>query len=303
MRYIDCDNCGTKYISLNETIKIDSKVYCNNCFQSNFADTNSLADKTVVKELDPTICASCSKDFGLVELKKISSYPVCGDCEVKIKNRTFPTWVKAFLAAIVIIVVVSFIWNWKYYTAYNDIQESYKSMNKDDVAAAVRLMNSAIEKVPEASDLKVLAAYFQGIEYLKNDRSADALIEFYKCRDKVTPDFDIDALIVQARIGAAFDRKDYQGFLDATQENLARDSSSAIALTSVASAYACIFADKGDEGARQNALLYLNRARMIDSTSDEMKDYYNKVEYRISSRKIISRKEFDKQFPNGWTQN
>lgn len=164
-------------------------------------------------------------------------------------------------------------------------------------------MKSASEKVPEVEDIKTISSYFNGIDLLTKDKSSEALKEFNKCKEKIPPDYDIKTLIMQARIGSAFDNKDYIGFLEASKENLELDTTLAVSFTSVASAYACLYANKGNEEDKYNSIKYLNRAKQIDSTSKEMTVYYNMVEYRIFSRKIIKREEFIKQFPNGWTKN
>jgi len=303
MRKIDCSICDNKEIALNDTIKIDGKVYCTNCFDANFSDQKELDNKLVEKDLDSTICSFCSKDFGELELNKISAYPICESCEITVKNKTFPTWVKGFFIGIIAIVVVSFIWNWKYYRAYLSIKKSNEFYQNGDFSNASLLMRSASETLPEVEDIKIVSSYFSGIDLLYRDKSAEALMEFEKYKDKMPDDFDINYLIIQARIGASFDNKDYEGFLKASKENLAFDTTLAISLTSVASAYACLYADNGFEEDKQNAVSYLNKAKQIDSTSNEMTVYYNMVEYRIDSRNIIRREEFIEQFPNGWTKN
>lgn len=303
MRKTDCGVCEKTDLPLNETIKIDGKTYCADCFQKNFSDQSQLEFRTVEKEADPTVCAFCEKDFGDVELNKISTYPACADCTADIKNRTFPTWVKAFFIGIVVIVVGAFFWNWKYYQAYNDIQKSNESFGMGDYATAAALMTSAGKKVPEVEDVETLAAYFRGISFLSADKGAEALAEFNKCAEKLPPEYNMKSMIAQASIGASFDKQDYQGFLSAAKDLLQIDSTVASTWSSVASAYACIYADKGDEKAKANALKYIERAKTIDSTSAEAKQYYNMIEYRLDSRKIIRREEFLQQFPNGWTKN
>ncbi|TWW08412.1 hypothetical protein E3A20_24600, partial [Planctomyces bekefii] len=294
--------CDKKDIPMNDTIKIDSKVHCSNCFETHFSDQNDLEGKLVEKEIDPTICSSCSKDFGNVELNKISTYPICSECETTIKNKTFPSWVKGFFIAILVIVVASFIWNWKFYSAYSDIKKSNTFFQNGDYSNATSLMRLASQKVPEVEDIKSISIYFNGIDLLSKDKCSEALKEFEKCKEKIPADYDINTLIIQAKIGSTFENKDYNGFLEASKENLDLDTTLAISLASVASAYACIYADKGKEDDKLNALKYLEKAKQIDSTSQEMKTYYNMLDYRIYSHKIIKREEFIKQFPNGWTK-
>lgn len=303
MKTLDCNICNNKNIPMNDTIKIDGIVHCNNCFEAHFPDQNNLEGKFVEREMDPTICSSCHKDFDNIELKKMSSFPICDECEVNIKNRTFPTWVKGFFVCILIIVLGSFFWNFKYFQAYLDIKKSNNFFEKEDYSNARILMSNASERLPEVEDLKTIASYYHGIELLSKDSSSEALMEFDKCKDKLPLDFNLHTLIVQARIGSSFDNKDYNAFLDATKENLELDTTLAISQASVASAYSCIYADNGNDTAKQNAFLYLKKAKAIDDTSQAMQEYYNMVEYRIETRKIIRREDFIKQFPNGWTKN
>lgn len=302
MRTADCSTCEKRAIPLNDTIKVDNQVYCESCFEKNFAHESRLKDKKIEREIDPTVCSSCSKDFGERELNKISAYPICPDCEISIKNKTFPVWVKGFFVAIIVIVVVSFAWNWKFYRAYNEIKESGVYFANGDYSNAASLMQSASEKVPEVEDLTTLASYYRGIDLLTKDKSAEALAEFERCKDKVPDDYNIENLIIQAKIGATFDSKDYDGFLAASLENLALDTTQALSLTAVASAYACLYADRGEEQDKQFSLSYLKKAKEIDSLSEEMKGYYNRIDHRLYSRTILTHEEFSKQFPNGWSK-
>lgn len=300
MKKTDCTVCNTKGIPVNDTVKIDGKVCCNNCLKTHYAEHGKLENHTVEKVPDPTVCASCHKDFGETELTKISVYPICPECETTIKNKTLPAWVKGFFVAILVIVIGSLFWNWKFYSAYLDIRDANQHFKNGDYANAALLMEAASVAVPEVEDIKTISSYFKGIKLLSEDNSSGALTEFEKCRDKLPQDYNLNNLLLQAKIGSTFDNKDYNGFLQATKENLVLDSLQATSLASVASAHACLYAQSGKEEDKLQALNYLSKARQIDSVSKEVKEYYNMIEYRLHSRKIIRRKEFQKQFPNGW---
>lgn len=195
------------------------------------------------------------------------------------------------------------MWNWKFYTAYNQILESNQSIEKGDYNKGSLLMNEASKKVPEIEDLHMLSDYYKGIDLLTKDKSIAALAIFEKYKDKLPPDYKIEDLIVQAKVGASFDKKDYQGFLEASKQSLNIDSTSAISFSTVASAYSCLYAEKGDINDKVNTEKYLAKARKIDNKTKENKEYYNLIEYRLSTRKLIKREDFVKQFPNGWTKN
>jgi len=302
MKHIQCDHCKKNAIPMNNSLQIDGYLYCNDCVEKLFSKKDSLNNKKVVQVLDPTVCSNCNSDFNETELNKISHYPVCKDCETKINNRTFPFWVKAFMSGIMVVVVLGFIWNWKYYNAYSNIKKANEYFQKADYSNAYKYMNSASEEVVEVDYLRTMASYFKGIYLLRNDKSSVALIEFEKCKGKVESDYNLNSLIIQARIGICFDKKDYTGFLKASNENLAIDTTQALSWAGVASAYACLYSQTGNEIFKFNATKYLEKATTIDSLSKELKDYSNMIEYRIYSKKILRREDFIKQFPTGWSK-
>lgn len=302
MKKTDCSLCNGS-IPVNDSIKVDNTTHCSSCFDATFTEENMLQNKVVTKEHDPTVCSFCQKDFDTTELEKISQYPICTDCIKDVKNKTFPLWVKGFFAAVLLLVAFSFFWNWKYYTAYKNIQTANELFQTGNFKEAGKEMAQASAIVPEVQDLEILSSYYNGIALLNEDKNVLAIKEFNKCKDALPPDYDVDYLLLQARIGVAFDSKDYEGFLANTKELMKKDSTSVYSCAAMASAYACIYVDKADEEAKKKAYDYLQRAKNIDSVSVEAKGYYSAIEYRIDSRKIIKREEFDKQFPNGWVKS
>lgn len=303
MRTTRCDICDKAQIPLNQTLKVNGKTYCENCLERDFPNERMLEHKEVQRDLDPTVCAFCNKDFGETELKKLSDYPVCDECEKNVQNKAFPGWVKAFCIGIGLIVIISFAWNWKFFNAYLNIREANDFFTKGDYANASLAMEAASEKVPKVEDLKTFSAYFKGIDFLSKDQSTEALHEFEKCKDKLSEDYAINNFIIQARMGSTFDHEDYPGFLQAAKDNLAIDTTLAVSYASVASAYACLYVDEGNEENKQNYQWYIHRAKEIDSTSQEILQYYDMLAYRVESKRIIQREQFIKEFPDGWNKN
>lgn len=302
MKKLVCSVCHEPDKPMDDTIKVEGHIFCIPCFDKHFTDESKLEGKQIEKELDPTICAKCTKDFGENELDKISIYPVCDDCKIEIKNSTFPTWVKAFLAAVAIITLTGFIWNWKFYTAYENINDLNVLVEEGDYTAAASLMTETSDIIPQVENVKILAAYYKGIDYLQKDESALAMAEFDICKSVLPPEYGARNMWQQAKIGVCFDNKDYQGFLDASLAIIEEDKSQPISLTAVSSAYACLYIDKNEEIYKQQSEAYLEHAKMIDDTSAEMKNYYNRIEHRLHSKTIITGEAFLEKFPNGWTK-
>lgn len=244
------------------------------------------------------VCAFCKTDFG-TPLNKISVYPICDNCSADLKKKIFPQWVKLFFGGVILLVIFSIFWNWRFFAAYNNLKKANIASSKSDVSNAAYFMTKAAEEVPETRDLVEMAAYFRGIEFLSKDKSALALAEFNKCTD-LGGDFHVNQLVLNAEVGAAYDKKDYPMFLKTSRAVLELDSTVAQSWAGVASAYACLYAQNGQDSLKQLSLQYLQKARKMDDTSAISKDYTGRILYRIDSKQIISRDQFLKKFPNGY---
>ena len=300
MKEVTCESCNREDVPQNETLKVDGTVYCGSCLEKKFPEKEDLKGKRIEKEYDPTICTNCSKDFGRKVLNKISNFPICEECEETIKNRSFPNWVKLFFVGVLAIVIFSFCWNWRFYSSYRNIKKTGIALQNADYAQAAKLMQTASEEVPEVEDVKVLAAYYNGLSLLVSDKSTEALQEFEKCQNKLPDDYNLYSYTLQAKMGSGFDQKDYNLFLSAAKDILKLDSLAAMPWASVASAYACLYAKTGADSLKVLSDRFINKAKTIDNTSKVMLDYYNRIDHRITTREILSGAEFMMRFPNGW---
>jgi hypothetical protein len=99
--------------------------------------------------------------------------------------------------------------------------------------------------------------------------------------------------------GAAFEAKDYDRFLAITQKEW-RDQPTPRMAAAVASALACKFVVTGDTKYGKQAEDMLETARQkVGSDPAEQKafqEYSERIRYRLDSRQIISKTEYDRQF-------
>lgn len=99
--------------------------------------------------------------------------------------------------------------------------------------------------------------------------------------------------------GAAFAKKDYDTFLRINERewNIAASTSSAAGL---ASALACRYAVTGDMAFRQRSEEMLAKARELSANDKDLPsdfwEYDERIRYRLSSREIISKSEYDRRF-------
>lgn len=299
MRFAGCTRCEKQDIQMNDTLTIDGEILCTPCLEAVYPEKNGLTERAVERHRDPTVCSWCSADNGDNELNKISIYPVCADCATNIRNRTMPLWVKGFFATIVILTIFSFYWNWRFYESYRDFNASTEAVAKSDFTKAADLMTMAQQQVPESEDIRLMAKYYKGLDLLCKDSNAAAITAFNEC-SQLPPDYNVKAYLMRAQAGFSFNQKDFDGFLSSAKQILDQEQQNPSSWAMVASAYSCLYATKGEDSLRTLTYEYLNKAKALDSTSIDSKEYTNMIDYRIAMHDPIDRKDFIKKFPNGW---
>src|SRR5580698_273428 len=123
--------------------------------------------------LSGSVCTFCKTDYKY-SLDKLSVYPICPTCKLELDKKIFPLWVKLFFAGVLILVVFSVIWNWRFFESYTDLKNGFKAYQEKNVSKAASLMTKASKEVPEAADLASMASYFTGIDLLTKDKPTEA---------------------------------------------------------------------------------------------------------------------------------
>jgi hypothetical protein len=99
---------------------------------------------------------------------------------------------------------------------------------------------------------------------------------------------------------AAFERKDYDGFLKISEEAWKQHPSSAEYAGMVASALACKYAITGEPDYRSRSEQMLDTARRLAQSSAaasaQEKEFEARTPYRLQSRQIIDRDEYNRRF-------
>jgi hypothetical protein len=112
----------------------------------------------------------------------------------------------------------------------------------------------------------------------------------------------IDVLLAMYDQGAAFARKDYDTFLSLAEKNWrAMPSGSTAAMYS--SALACKYALTSDAAYRQRSVEMLAKAKELSSGNkdalESLAEFEQRNNYRLESRVIIDKAEYDRKFRNG----
>lgn len=307
MRKVKCEKCGEEF-PLNDTLEVRLSIVCRACAESIFNKEKVPANQ-VQQQVDPTICAGCGLDNGDSELPMLRQVPVCTACEKKFKSRPFPIWIKAALVGIVILVVSIMVLNSRFYYAYYDLRRFASAIDAGDIEQMAAYITSMSKHVPENEYLQTYAVFYEGILLLNQDKSAEALEIFEFCRGRVGMDEEsgLDDLITNARIRVAFDQGNYDEFLELSLQLNEKFKEDYVYTAQVASAYACKYVETQDEQYKTKSLSALDSARALVNPYPEDEEYFAEYEqrilHRIHTQEIISRKEFEKRYPNGWIKD
>lgn len=282
---------------MGEMIDFRGQTLCIDCAKRVLGEDGDCTD--VKRHLDPTICLNCGADSGDVPLPQLKQVPTCQPCIDFFRNRPFPGWVKAFFATVVILVIVSLVWNWRFFQGYFEIKAAWAAMAEGQAETAAADMSSAAKHLPEVKELSIMAELFRGIDCLKNNRCEEAETCFAHCT-AMPPGFGVERLRQEAALGAAFDRKNYREFLRLAEEAEKQRPNEAMTIAQVASAHACLYAAHGNASERKAAEAKLAEAKKLNDKSLNSSDFEERIRHRLETREIIDRDEFLRRFPNGW---
>jgi len=290
---------------MNETLRVRGVLVCRECAESIFKN-EKIQRNQVQKQIDSTICIGCGLDNGDADLVMLGQLPVCPACETLFKNRPFPGWIKTALVAMVILVISMLVSNSRFIRAYYELKCFASEMSAGDLQRGAPHFISASQLVPENAELQAYGALYEGLLLLSQDKSAEALKLFQSCVGRVAAETNIDELIMNAKVGVAFDQGDYDQFLQLALDMEAKHKDDPAYAGQLASAYACKYAETQDEQYKTKSLAALERSRTLLSSKPEYQaycaEYEQRILHRLHTREIISRSEFQKRYPNGWTE-
>lgn len=304
MRQVNCAACDAA-VPMGEAFSVADHTLCRPCVDKLVAERGKANIKRgeITRLVDPTVCAHCAADGGATEWPKVANLPACSKCENFFRNRPYPTWFKISFAVFMCIAAAAFIYNMRYFLAYVDLVRGNHAMERGKFEEGVERLSTAAERVPEIPELATIPNLFHAMQLVKEDKYKEAVSLLESTR--LPPQSQLRDMYREvysaAKMGAMFDAKNYDAFLDAAQELLKRHPDHSDALAAVASAYSCKYAETGDPTFLSQAKDYLEQAKThAGKHHDEIADFEKRFLHRVETREILSRKEFEKKYPNGW---
>jgi hypothetical protein len=299
MKRTACERCAGEF-PLGDTYDVYGKTLCQDCADRELRERSRsrkpIEDSRINRNTDPTVCAKCGFDNGGEELETAGGIPFCPRCHQGMLRRPFPGWVKVAFAIVLALAAYSLARNMRFIRGYVEMKQAARAADALDLEGAVRLTQAAAGHVPESREVQAVADFYRALYLITvEDDCTEALRLLERCESVFGP--EIAPVKRSAEAGAAFERKDYDAFLQKQLELLELSGEEPMAFAGVASAYACKYADTGEERFREKALQYLAKAEELAPLGDEgLAEYKKRIMHRIESREIISAKEYQEKF-------
>ncbi len=161
-----------------------------------------------------------------------------------------------------------------------------------EVSALWNRATAALEKADKASDLEGQPGKAEEAEALMRQASA----EYPEMAQLATA-------IPYFEAGSAFDRKDYDRFLAISEGIWKAQPDAANAAGQLAGALACKYAVSGDPSFRTRSEEMMGKAQQLShgdqAAQQSEQEYAERLKYRMDTREIINKQEYDRRFHGG----
>ncbi len=305
MIHVQCEICNRDDVPQNESLRIDGAIWCSTCIEKNFQPIEKLKKHKVEQRIDPTICGLCGKDNGHEEFAIMSRLPACPACTEYANNRPYPLGVKMMFIGTFVLVLFSFIYNYRFYEGYQELNSFAESWSEGDMDGSLAHINEVHRHVPESKDVESLWRIHNAVHLLQVDSAIAAARMLQEFDGNYDPSLGVDDLLLTVNRSAAFDRREYRAFLKYSEIAFDRDPDSPHTHAQMASAYACMYASTGEQHYCDSSRVHIEQGLSLSAAAgdpeNDISEFVNRIEHRLHTRRIIAPSVFMKEYPYGWS--
>ncbi|MGE5645073.1 MAG: hypothetical protein ACM336_04710 [Acidobacteriota bacterium] len=198
---------------------------------------------------------------------------------------------KAAIAVALLVAAFLAARNWRIVAGRGEARQAARALDYGELALAVRLMNAAARHIPEDHALaRDAASLTEAMRLMREERAAEALPLLLPFRAR--------SIVLQAEMAAAFERKDYEAFVEKARAAAAVRPGTADAFLMLASADSCQYALTGEPQLKERALRSLAEAGR--KAAGPLGEIEQQIKHRLETREILSPAEFRARYPRGW---
>jgi tetratricopeptide (TPR) repeat protein len=352
MRQGLCCECGMSS-NIRSFYLLNGQMYCEPCVWKASREAKEKGHPSEYVPLtDNSVCARCGASSDSSDFQLVGNQPLCPSCGQLVQDWPYPTWLKAGLAFVLVLLVIALINGRKYFHAGRSLYVGERLVDEGHFEQALPYLEESVRVAP-ASDKGVLLAAraalmtgrvdiadkvlhghngghfedpgedYRTVEALWNqaNRSFEKAEQAAKLEAQGGHAAEAARLMHEAAAsypqaanlsiaaemydeGAAFERRDYDTFLSIAQKQWKMWPGPETASV-VASALACKYAVTGDPEYKKQSEDMLQEAERGSRQPDQKKsfaEYSERIRYRLASREIIDKPEYDRKFRSGKAQ-
>ena len=157
MRTERCGECGA-VTPIAGMWRVADAPCCGACAERVVAERGPFREDQVARMFDATVCANCGFDGGERELPRLANLPTCEGCCERLRNRPFPLWIRASLAALLALLVASQVVGARYFGAATNVVRAERRIGEKEYAEASALLAAALKEAPDSGKALLLKA-------------------------------------------------------------------------------------------------------------------------------------------------
>jgi hypothetical protein len=159
MRQGTCFGCGLT-TSIRSFYSFQERTYCEPCVWKASREAKEKGEPSEYASLtDNSVCARCGISSGdAAEHPLIGKLPLCATCAPQVSNWPYPVWLKASLAALVILLAFALVHGRKYFHAGRTMYIGERLVRENHFAEALPYLLETISIAPQSDKAVLLAA-------------------------------------------------------------------------------------------------------------------------------------------------
>ena len=210
----------------------------------------------------------------------------------EIANVKIPSWVIYFVVFLFAISVFGFVYYHRYSKSIHDYKLSIKTYQEGDLESAEKYISRASDLVPDNKEFLAFKYYISGIKKYTEGNYSEALDLFKKYRSYNSDDSYVEELISIIEVSVAFEEKDYNRMVENAAKLYSEYDTDPLYILQYASALACRYAETENIDDYNKSVELMENARSYE-LDDANLDYIKRIEYRLATKKIISKAEYN----------
>ena len=154
-----CCDCGLT-TSIRSFYSFNGKTYCEPCVWKASREAKERGEPSEYISLtDNSVCARCGASSGeSADFAVVGKFPLCPSCATQVTTWPYPTWLKASLAALLILLAVALVHGRQYFHAGRSLYVGERLVDEERYSEALPYLQEALRIAPQSDKAALLTA-------------------------------------------------------------------------------------------------------------------------------------------------